>query len=197
MPATEPEPAWEGTGEYKELSALYEKAEEKGIFIFEAGNSEDGCYLASAGKISDLEQAGYSLEDIPKLGMGDVMRISTPGVGNTRKKAIQKAMAEHKRLKKGKKPTSGHEDHTSNLSLYGSFRENGYLIKAFMPNSPSQPQQWTIEVYRTTEGQVEAPAPLRVEVLPMSYEPLFGPDVGDVATLEKKADELLKALADT
>ena len=53
------------------------------------------------------------------------------------------------------------------LVLYGSFEEAGYLVKAFMPGSFSQPCQWTIEFYELDDAGSALENPCLTETLPM------------------------------
>ena len=186
--------AWEETKEYKELSILYEKAESEGLFVFEIGGSESS-HLASVGRIIDLEQAGYTQEDIPRLGIGDVMGFSVPANGKTRKKAVKKAISEYKKYSRQRaNPDPNKVAYLGDLDLYGSFEEGGYTFKAFMPANDSQPRQWTIEVYKSAGRHSDQKEPVLVEQVPMLYAPIFGPDADDVAMLEKKAAEIIERL---
>ena len=73
------------------------------------------------------------------------------------------------------------------MKLFGKFSERGYDVEAFMPTSSRERNQWTIRV-RKGKRMVRS-----VSVL-MLYEPRYGPDSGDVATLEEETAKLLKKL---
>lgn len=73
------------------------------------------------------------------------------------------------------------------MELYGSFKERGYKIEAYMPSSSKDPLEWLVKAYKNNKLVKE----IRI---PIFYEPLFGVDVDDARTLEEKTDELLKSL---
>jgi hypothetical protein len=74
--------------------------------------------------------------------------------------------------------------------LYDSFKHHGYRIEAWMPASSSDPLQWTIKAVR--DGTV-----VKEMVEPMTYPPLFGPDVADVSALEEATERFLTELSES
>lgn len=89
------------------------------------------------------------------------------------------------------------EDDFSELDPYGEFTEDGWHVKAYAPATGDQPTRWTVAFHKTdSSGSIED-SPQRVEHIPMLYRPVFGFDVGDVAALEARVDEVLREIADT
>lgn len=58
-----------------------------------------------------------------------------------------------------------------------------------MPGSRDEPLEWTIRAYK--EGVL-----VREITEPMWHDPIFGPDVDDVRTLEEATDKLLAELGE-
>ncbi|HET8709707.1 MAG TPA: hypothetical protein VFL85_05540 [Candidatus Saccharimonadales bacterium] len=71
--------------------------------------------------------------------------------------------------------------------VYGSFEVKGYTVRALLPQKPSQPRAWVLEFSKDDEV-------VRRDEIPLLYEPVLGPDVSDVATLEAEADRILREL---
>ncbi|MDT4965974.1 MAG: hypothetical protein QOJ64_711 [Acidobacteriota bacterium] len=73
------------------------------------------------------------------------------------------------------------------MTSFASFEERGYTVQAFMPSGSTEPLVWTIRITRGEEL-------IREATVPMSYEPRFGPDVGDVQALEAETGKILAEL---
>jgi len=71
--------------------------------------------------------------------------------------------------------------------IYGSFEEKGRKFEVWMPSSGSEPQEFTVNIYKD-EAIIEE---LHV---PMDYEPRFGVDTSDVARLEERVGKYIDAL---
>lgn len=81
------------------------------------------------------------------------------------------------------------------MDLYGIFDEAGYRVRAYS-NNDDRASEWVVSFTRLgADGQEESPEPDRVESIPMSYRPVFGFDVDDVAVLEQRTSEVLAELA--
>lgn len=65
--------------------------------------------------------------------------------------------------------------------------ERGYTVIAYLPTQRVSPLQFMVKVFR---GGKE----VREFYSPMTYEPRFGPDTGDVAVLEERVSTVLKEL---
>lgn len=61
------------------------------------------------------------------------------------------------------------------------------MVEAFMPESSTERQAWTIRVSRGKKL-------IREATVPMSYEPRYGPDASDVEALEEATGRLLAEL---
>lgn len=70
------------------------------------------------------------------------------------------------------------------MRLYASFGLAGHLFQATMPDSPGEPQEWTISVEK--DGQL-----VRRDTLPMIYAPRFGADAGDVQALNERVEQII------
>lgn len=70
---------------------------------------------------------------------------------------------------------------------WSSFKERGYTVVAYLPIRFRVPLEFLIKVYRGNREVKEFRSP-------MTYEPRFGPDAGDVALLEKTVDKVLGEL---
>ncbi len=68
-----------------------------------------------------------------------------------------------------------------------SFTLAGHVFTAELPASSADPQVWTITV---AKGDVI----VRTETIPLMYRPVFGPDVGDVASRDARIEEIIKEL---
>jgi hypothetical protein len=75
------------------------------------------------------------------------------------------------------------------MRLFGDFEENGYRFRAFIPEAASEGIAFKVEISH-------ADKPLHDFRVPMLHEPRFGPDAGDVRTLEAVTDAILKFLPD-
>lgn len=71
------------------------------------------------------------------------------------------------------------------MTGYSVFEENGYKFETFIPSDRTEPREWLLVVTKDGEKVRE----LRV---PMSHAPVFGPDLEDVAALERAADPIIK-----
>jgi len=143
--------------------------------------------IAAVGEMQRLAVAEFRLGteiDRTKLGMGDCMSLGAyPGTGDSRAERVREGLRLilEERIKDKNQVT---------LDLFGAFTENGYRVEAYMPRNAKQPTQWTIKVFR--EG--EEGEPIRVEIAPMIYAPVYGVDVGDKATLETRVEEIMQEL---
>ncbi len=70
---------------------------------------------------------------------------------------------------------------------WSSFKERGYTVVAYLPTRFRVPLEFLVKVYRGNNEIKEFRSP-------MTYEPRFGPDAGDVAVLEERVDKVLKEL---
>jgi len=73
------------------------------------------------------------------------------------------------------------------MRLFGNFEEKGYRFRAFIPEAESEGIAFRVEI-------LHADKPLHEFRVPMVYEPRFGPDVGDVRTLEAVTAAILGVL---
>ena len=69
----------------------------------------------------------------------------------------------------------------------GIFPLADHVFECFLPVSPADPQVWTITV--TKDGWE-----IRREIVPLMYEPRFGPGIGDCATRDARTEETIKEL---
>lgn len=171
--------------EYAKLCQLYEEIGEKDCFIKEFLWKEDGpiTYGAAVGWSKDLkahlgmgEDAEITAEiiaDLPPL-----LLFAMPGTGSSRQEAVKDAYD---------KLIAESEKSDDDFELYGAFEEKGYSVRALMPRTNAQPQAWVVEFSK--DGEV-----VRREEIPMTYAPVFGPDVEDVAMLEAEVDRILGEL---
>ncbi len=72
-------------------------------------------------------------------------------------------------------------------NLFASCNENGYTFDAYLPNNDKVPNQFILKTYNTNKQVYTS----NIEML---YRPIFGPDVGDVQSLENELDNLIKKL---
>jgi hypothetical protein len=73
------------------------------------------------------------------------------------------------------------------MRLYGDFAEKGYRFRAYLPERASEARAFRVTLSHGRKRLHE----FRV---PMLHEPRFGPDAGDVHTLEAITDAILKLL---
>jgi hypothetical protein len=162
-----------------ELSIAYGKVYSAGCFVKEFAS------IAAVGEMQTLATVEFRTGEevnLDELSMGDCMALGMwPGTGETREAAVLNGLQQ---------VLEARQEDPDALSLFGQFSENGYKVEAYMPRTSAQPRQWTIKVYN--EGDDEA---LRIETVPMLYEPVFGPDVEDKAALEERVDSLMRELA--
>ncbi len=71
--------------------------------------------------------------------------------------------------------------------LYNRFKEKGYTVETFVPSSSSQPQVWTIKIYKKDYLVTE-------KSIPMNDESRFGADAGNDKMLENEADRMISQL---
>lgn len=70
---------------------------------------------------------------------------------------------------------------------WSHFMERGYTVIAYLPTQRISPPQFMVKIFR---GGKE----VREFYSSMTYEPIFGPDAGDVASLERATSRVLKEL---
>jgi hypothetical protein len=73
------------------------------------------------------------------------------------------------------------------MTLFGEFEEKGYRFRAFVPEKASDGIAFRVDILHGKKRLH------RIRV-PMLYEPRFGPDAGDVRTLEAVTDAVVKLL---
>lgn len=71
---------------------------------------------------------------------------------------------------------------------WSHFSERGYLFIAYMPSKRTIPPRFMVKVFRNGRQ-------IREFYSSMTYEPVFGPDAGDVAVLERTSAHVLKELS--
>ncbi|MFH1064796.1 MAG: hypothetical protein V1729_06955 [Candidatus Woesearchaeota archaeon] len=166
----------------EKLIEIYHNAEKDGIWIKEFGSGPGSdVYMAAAGSIKRVEELEKKIGqeiDISKLELGDVVNMSLPGTGSSREEACTNAILAFKEYVKGT---------DEKYSLYSSFDERGYHVEAYTPNDDSVPQEFVVKAYKDDKLVEEMK-------VPMLHRPVFGVDVGDIAELEAKTEELMKKL---
>ncbi|GEM_PF-3459012 len=70
---------------------------------------------------------------------------------------------------------------------WSHFAERGYLFVAYMPSKRMVPPRFMVKVFRNGRQ-------VRGFYSSMTYDPVFGPDAGDVAVLERTSAQVLKEL---
>lgn len=70
---------------------------------------------------------------------------------------------------------------------WSACKERGYAVIVYLPTRFQSPLEFLVKVYRGNREVKEFRSP-------MTYEPRFGPDAGDVAVLEGRLDKVLKEL---
>jgi len=73
------------------------------------------------------------------------------------------------------------------MYLYSHFEEKGYRFEAYVPDSDVDPVEFELRIL--VDGSPKASFSI-----PMTYRPVFGIDIDDLATLEMVADAIVKAL---
>lgn len=73
------------------------------------------------------------------------------------------------------------------MDEWSRFELKGHVFVAYLPSSREEPKVFTLVVSK--EGQE-----VRRETVPLLYEPVFGPDVGDVAALNERVEEVVREL---
>jgi len=69
----------------------------------------------------------------------------------------------------------------------GEFDLSGYHFACYLPRSDEDEQVWTIVI---TQGDKE----VRREKIPLSYRPIFGPDISDMAERDARIEEIIKEM---
>ncbi len=187
-----PVPNWQPTESWSNQTERFLSSEDE-LYNAYGTVMQAGCFvkefagLAAVGEAHNLEVAEFRTGkeiDISELGMFDCMALGAwPGRGETRTQAVLDGLRQVLEARKI-------DDDKDALELFGSFAESGYKVEALMPLNSSQPRQWTVRIYKDGEEEV-----LREEVIPMIYEPVFGVDMEDQATLETRVDELMREIA--
>jgi hypothetical protein len=73
------------------------------------------------------------------------------------------------------------------MSEWSRFELDGYTFIASLPDKYVDEQVFTICVMR-------GDATIRSETIPLIHEPIFGPDVDDVASLNGRVEEIITEL---
>jgi hypothetical protein len=73
------------------------------------------------------------------------------------------------------------------MRLWNEFTLNWHKFEAYLPTNSSE-KSWRLQV-TNLEGKVVAE-----RSIPMDYAPVFGPDVADVAELDKQIEVVIKEL---
>lgn len=76
------------------------------------------------------------------------------------------------------------------MLLYGTFEEKGYTFEAHIPDSDLEPMAFELRI-------LKAGLQAFVFLVPMTYQPTFGVDVGDIQFLESILDRVLKILPES
>ena len=89
-----------------ELRGIYDKAYDKGIWLYEMFSGPDGIYWTAAGSISYVENLEKKIGkeiDVNELGLGDIFYLEHQlGEGNTREEACRNAIKEYEAYKKNR-----------------------------------------------------------------------------------------------
>lgn len=75
------------------------------------------------------------------------------------------------------------------MILYGTFEERGYKFEAYIPDDDAEPVAFDLRI-------IVGPELKYAMLLPMTYVPTFGVDVGDIQSLESTLDRCLQILPD-
>jgi hypothetical protein len=70
---------------------------------------------------------------------------------------------------------------------YSEYDLGGWHFEATWPESDTDPLEWVLTATKDGESAIE-------RHIPMDYRPIFGPDVGDVQSLEEALNVLIKEL---
>jgi len=171
-----------------DLDRAYGEAYRTGCFVREFsgldGDANKG--VAAVGRMQILAElsfrAGKEVQ-AADLTLGDCMMVAMPGSGDTRAERVRDGIRQVLEVQ------DAEFNPNNSLELYHSFEEGGFKVETFLPYNSSQPQQWTVKVYRTGETEL-----LEEVAIPMTHEPIFGVDIDDQATLEEAVELLMKRL---
>jgi hypothetical protein len=167
--------------EYEKLCGLYDQVNAAGGMIREYEMPKG--FMAAIGDIQDFRQAlGLDPDDETIEITDDMMNtlppmllFAYPGSGVTRVEAIQDGM-------KGWQDSK--ETMITGRILHGSFSIGGGTMSAYMPASADDEQQWTVEFVKG--GEV-----VFTEHIDMIYAPVFGPDVEDIDSLNRRIEVII------
>jgi len=73
------------------------------------------------------------------------------------------------------------------MTEWSRFERGGDTFIASLPDSAAEAQVFAICVMRGDRV-------IRSETVPRIHQPIFGPDVGDIAALEERVDEIITEL---
>jgi hypothetical protein len=73
------------------------------------------------------------------------------------------------------------------MTEWSRFELGGYTFTASLPDSAADAQVFAICVMR-------GDTVIRSETVPLIHQPIFGPDVGDVAALNERVEEIITEL---
>jgi hypothetical protein len=76
------------------------------------------------------------------------------------------------------------------MLLYGIFEEKGYKFEAHIPDSDTDPVAFELRIIVGADSKYGL-------LIPMTYVPTFGVDVGDIQCLESVLDQILQILPDS
>lgn len=167
--------------EYEELSSLYDQVNAAGGMIREYKMPKG--FMAAVGDIRDFRQAlGLDPNDETAEitsdmidGLPPMLLFAFPGTGPTRADAIRDGMTGWNKSK---------ESQLTGRILHGSFSIRGGTMSAYMPASADDEQQWMVEFVK--DGEV-----VFTEHIDMIYAPVFGPDVEDVDSLNRRIEAII------
>jgi hypothetical protein len=167
--------------DYQEVCRLYEQIHSEGALVRESIIGES--YLAAVADSEkfvralgldpddeDIEITYGMLNELPSM-----LLFAYPGTGKTRSEALQSGLEGWRESK---------ESERTGRILHGSFEIDGGTMSAYMPATTQQERCWTIEYIK--DGQN-----IFSETLEMIYEPVFGPDMGDVQMLNQRIEQII------
>lgn len=112
-------------------------------------------------------------------------------IGNEMLEAAMKACENHSLLDKCKneikKAVDGRLEKKSAPMLFSRFKEKGYTIEAYIPNSSSEPWVWTVKFYKNNRL-------VRATTVPMNHGQYPRPDGVDVQRMEDEADRIVRSM---
>jgi hypothetical protein len=73
------------------------------------------------------------------------------------------------------------------MELSGTFSIKDHNFECYLPSNSDEPQVWTLIV-------AKAGKEIRRDTVPLSHEPIFGPDVDDVLARDERVEEIIKEL---